>query len=434
MRDTFVADTIPPSDSPIVYYHRRRRNSEPSLPSRSSIRISVQSATTSPRHHIPRRGHDSTMCTTNVYTYVHADGSRERVKSPSKCYNVSHGLPCQGNVVFRHPEQPAPYSSGATGGIPSPALSSSATLGGSPNLSSSPYLSHFPPTPTYTPRSNTPIYRSGDESDRSYHSASSASNRRGESVVYINGQRVLSGSRRGDEREAYRRHGRHASASLGEQPTYTTSPRVNFASSAPSSPNAGAPQLHRTTSERRHGRTPVVHYDQGAAAAGNSKQAPRVTIEITNDKRSRSHHRRRSSSQRPASSSSHEYAYYSSSSAASAAAEEDWEERQRRRDRREADRVAADEAARRRARLERVARANAEIANRPAVPPANTPSAPYTRGRVDIVDDVETAMRRMAIREEKRKLKEEERELRRQQDEQYWAQRQRLASRFDTHR
>ncbi|CAH0025207.1 unnamed protein product [Clonostachys rhizophaga] len=129
------------------------------------------------------------MCTTNVQTYRYADGRVETVRVPQLCPHSRHGIPCSGNVLITHPEQRAAY----------PGLSASVPSMSSQYLSTTP----FPPTPpSYSPRSSTPNYRSGDESDMSGNrSGSSSRSNRHSTALFVDGQQVYNvehghGSRR----------------------------------------------------------------------------------------------------------------------------------------------------------------------------------------------------------------------------------------------
>ncbi|KAF7553820.1 hypothetical protein G7046_g6984 [Stylonectria norvegica] len=163
----------------VVYNHRRKNSNshqqrpyldQPSRTPRPLPPVIIQE-NPPPRNPRPDTLTTDEMCTTNVYTYVHADGHTEKSYQPTLCSSSRHGQPCASNVIFQHPSQLISYGQ-----------------------SSSPYLSQLPPTPSYTPRSTTPIYRSGDESDRSFRSGSSSKKR--ESGLYINGQKVVDVNRR----------------------------------------------------------------------------------------------------------------------------------------------------------------------------------------------------------------------------------------------
>ncbi|KEY72467.1 hypothetical protein S7711_05142 [Stachybotrys chartarum IBT 7711] len=284
------------------------------------------------------------MCTTNVYTYVYPDGRKESVQQPSLCHHSRHGRPCSKNVVFQHPSQQV-------------------TLAGQ----------QLPPTPTYTPRSSTPNYRSGDESDRSHRSSDSRKKRA--SGVYINGQKILDL----DDRRSTRRE----RIVLVDNPPTPRTPPQTFTGphTAPPSPNqqpyaaymgAGSPPTHRP-----------MFVDE----------RPRVRIEVVDNHRGHERH---------SSTSSHEsrHSYRSHSG-------EDEEERRRRRQRRE-DRQREEEEIRHQRMRARIAAANAEIGNRPAVPMPPTPkrAASFKRPVVEVVDhdaELVEAMRRLDMEQKARR-------------------------------
>ena len=325
------------------------------------------------------------MCTTYLYTYVHPDGRREQVSRPTLCNAARYGQVCVDNVVLQHPPQ---Y-------VPSPFSSSLPTS----------YTGHFPPSPPhYTPRSGTPNYRSGDDSDRSYHSSSSNRRRSG---VYINGQRVLDLNRRDRDRHSRRER----IVLVDNPPTPRTPPQTfNFPHTAPSSPNARAslPYIVDASPRESSSRRPVIVDERPRA------ERPRVQIEVVDQSRRSSKHARHSSS------SSHD-------SRPSYTSAEEEEFRQRRREReairqdrrvRDAQEKEAREKAARDARMrQRIAEANAEIDNRPAVPMPPLPrrastfvAAKAAREARDRESELIDAVRRLDIEEKRRGEKRAERD------------------------
>lgn len=308
------------------------------------------------------------MCTSNEYTYVYPDGRREKLpRQTTLCPASRHGVPCAHNVVYKYPPQQVPFPGQQASSAPA---------------ASSPYLSaQFPPTPTYTPRSTTPNYRSGDESDRSagYHSGSSASRSKGSSskrapTVYINGQKVYdSFSRRGER------------VVLVDGPSTPRTPPSKHASpNMPSSPVSpyivDADRRQSSSSSRR----PVIVDDSG-----------RVEIDIVDADR-RGHRR--------------EHKRHTSSSSYNSYDEDDLARHRRK----EAERGQRRQAERESRLRGRIAQANAEIADRPPVPQAPQPprrSATFSRKReAELVD----AVRRMDIKDSERRRQEAEDEAQRQ--------------------
>ncbi|GJN81586.1 hypothetical protein PLIIFM63780_005121 [Purpureocillium lilacinum] len=328
------------------------------------------------------------MCTTYIYTYVHPDGRREQVRRPALCPVARHGQPCVDNVVLQHPTQYVPSSS-----LPS-------------------YTSYFPPTPpAFTPRSGTPSYRSGDESDRSYHSSSSNRRRSG---VYINGQRVLDLNRRDRDRHLRRER----IVLVDNPPTPRTPPQAfNFPNTAPSSPNVNpfSPHIVDASPRDSYTRRPVIVDERPRV------ERPSVQIEVVEPRpprRSNTHMRHSSTSSRESGRPTYPSA-------------EEEELRQRRREReairqerrlREAqekeqkEREAREKTIRDLRMRQRIADANAEIANRPAVPMPPAPkrastfvAAKAAREAQEREADLIDAVRRLDL-EEKRRAKRVERE------------------------
>ncbi|KAK2591889.1 hypothetical protein QQS21_010413 [Conoideocrella luteorostrata] len=314
------------------------------------------------------------MCSTDVYTYVYPDGHKETVNRPSLCPSSRHGIPCVNNVVFQHATQHVPY-----GHPVAPAFVGPASY-------SSPYYNHMPPTPNYTPRTSTPSYRSGDESDRSYHSSNSARRRR--SSVYINGQRLESG-----------RHGRDRERILlvDNPPTPRTPPQAfTFPSTAPSSPSfANNSPFIVDASPRGHpSRRPVIVDERNR----NDRDRQRIRVEPLDGHR-RDKHARQSST----SSYDSRYSYNSAS-----------EDEERRRLRLEAEqrqaekrRLAQQEEEIRQSKMRaKIAKANAEIASRHPVPVplkrSSTSFAAKAHAAKEREDELLEAIQKLNIKEKKR--------------------------------
>ncbi|KAM0517423.1 hypothetical protein ACHAPE_004954 [Trichoderma viride] len=359
------------------------------------------------------------MCTTNVYNYHYSDGRREQSRQPVLCSASRNGTVCSQNVVFQHPSQYIKHTGSALGSSP-----------GSP----SPYLSQFPPTPTYSPRSGTPNYRSGDESDRSRHSSSSSSRRRRSSSLYINGQNVIDLSRHdGSPR-------RERIVLVEGPPTPRTPPTAfSFASFAPPSPNASAsasasPSVYGSSpreSNSSFSRRPVIVDDRARAERVERVERPRIEIEVVeaapSSQRTPRHDRHSSTSSRD-------------SRGRSSADDEESSRRRREREDRRAEKERDEEEERQRRIRLRIAKANAEINKRPPVPMPPAPlraSSFKTSGADDSVKKLADGVRRLSFEEERREEKvrhlarkqerRDEEETQRLEDE---AQRQRLADRI----
>ncbi|KAM0256097.1 hypothetical protein ACHAQJ_005184 [Trichoderma viride] len=354
------------------------------------------------------------MCTTNVYTYVYSDGHKEQSRQPVLCSASRHGKVCSNNVVFQHPNQYIQHAE--------------AVLGSSP---SSPFLGQFPPTPTYSPRSGTPNYRSGDESDRSRRSSTSSSRRRSSSL-YINGQRVIDLNRHdgGSRRERI--------VLVEGPPSPRTPPTAfNFPGFAPPSPNASAnasasPSVYGTSprdSSSSFSRRPVIVDDRSRV---ERVERPRIEIEVVEAApRTVKHDRHSSTSSRD-------------SHGRSSVDDEETIRRHREREGRRAEKERDEEEERQRRIRLRIAKANAEINKRPPVPMPPAPlrassfkSTAAVVGADDSVKKLADGVRRMSFEEERREEKarhlarkqerREEEETQRLEDE---AQRQRLAERM----
>lgn len=353
------------------------------------------------------------MCTTNVYTYVYSDGHKEQSRQPVFCSAARHGQVCSNNVVFQHPNQFIQYAETALGTSPS-----------------SPFHGQFPPTPTYSPRSGTPNYRSGDESDRSRRSISSS--RRRSSSVYINGQKVIDLNRHdgGSRRERI--------VLVEGPPTPRTPPTAfNFPSTAPPSPNASAnasasPSFYGSSpreSNSSFSRRPVIVDDRTRAERVERVERverPRIQIEVVEAAPSSS--QRASKHERHSSTSSRD------SHGRSSADDEETMRRRREREERRAEKQREEEEERQRRIRLRIAKANAEINKRPPVPMPPAPLRASSFKSTAVVGDDETnkladGVRRMSFEEERRE--EKARHLARKQErEEDEAQRQRLAERM----
>jgi len=312
------------------------------------------------------------MCVTNEYSYVYPDGRREKLpRQTTLCPESRHGLPCVNNITYKYPPQEVPF----------PGQQASSAPAGSPYLSTH---HTFPPTPSYTPRSSTPNYRSGDESDRS---ATRTKNAR-KPVVYVNGQRVYDSSSSASPPPLSSRR------RAGERVVLVDGPPSPRTPSAPSSPYLEDPRRGSFPSSSRR---PIIVNDHDT----------RLEIAIETPRR----HHKKEHKRHGSSSSYNSYSSY----------DEDFDEERRRR--KEAEREA-----RRQAQVEeRIARANARIAGRPPVP---MPPAPPRRSDSTTAQagfsDLEESVRRMHIRERRHERREREAE-----DE---AQRERLRERMTPRR
>lgn len=401
-----------------VFHTKPRPSSPPSLlPIVSLLELSPLCLSSLPR---PDRGDIVTMCTTHVYAYAYPDGRRGQSTRPALCAASRHGQPCVDNVILKHPTQYVQYAPAPMSSAPAPVYPGSYT---------------FPPTP---PLSSTPVlYRSGDDSDRSYRSNSSSRRpRRPSGGAYVGSQRHLSDQphHHGDGHRSSPR--RERIVLVDNPPTPRTPPQVfSTPHTAPSSPSFHPSPTYNAHEQPYPSRRPVIV---------DERQRPFVQIDVVDAPRrraSRSSQRTRHSS---ASSRGSSRAYYSSSAeveANEAAAEEEMEQRRRRREARRIREVQTQERELREKELRdqrirrRVAEANAEISKRPAVPMPTTPgrrvsvaeaSGSKAKGReAELVD----ALRRLDVKE--RRLGEDqrraERERERDEDE---AQRARLRERM----
>ncbi|QPH02846.1 hypothetical protein C2857_007064 [Epichloe festucae Fl1] len=318
------------------------------------------------------------MCTTDFHTYIYPDGHKETVSRPSLCPSSRHNQPCSNNILFNHAAQSVPY-----GRPVAPAF-------GGPSSYRAPYLRHFPPSPSYTPRPSTPNYRSGDESDRSYHSSSSA--RRRHSGVHVNVQRAESDRHGRDRRERI--------LLVDNPPTPRTPPQAfAFPSSAPSSPSfaSSSPFIVDTHPRGSTSRRPVIVDER----TRHDRDRPHIQIELVDGHRKNRHTRQTSAS-------SHD----SRNSYTSASEDDEWRRRRLELEQLGAERrrQAQEEEIRQSNLRARIAKANAEIASRQAVPVAPAPlkrsstssaakAAPSAKGREEELLD---AVRRLDIKEKKR--------------------------------
>ena len=274
------------------------------------------------------------MCTTNIYTYIRSDGREEVRSRPALCPNSRHGQLCPATVVLQYPSpQGASYTRPEA-----PAFAGPASY---PH----PYMNHFPPTPTYSSRSATPC-RSGDESDRSQHSSTSSRRRRSD---YNAPARRL-------EHNHFGRDRRERILVVDNPPTPRTPPQAfTFPHTAPSSP--------------RFAHTSPVIVDASPRSHSSRRLQPVIVDERSSNERDSSGIHiylagRKDKHARQSSTSSHDSRHsYTSAS-------ERLELEQLRAEKRQLEKK---EEVRQQKLRERIARANVEICNRPAVPVAPAP-------------------------------------------------------------
>ncbi|KAG5661449.1 hypothetical protein KAF25_005571 [Fusarium avenaceum] len=260
-------DKLPSQQSPLIIdnivYNHRRNNSSTSPQPEQTLRHYRPRNSLSPviiQEDLPQRNprqlthNTDTMCTTNIYTYVHPDGRREQYSQPTLCANSRHNQVCASNYLFEHPVQyvPAPYNT----------------------TSPHPYATQLPPTPQ--PSTPSGSYRSGDESDRSYGSSSSQKKR--SSGLYINGQKILDLNRR--ERRPSSRHQERIVLVDGPSSPLTPPQTWSAPHTAPASPNAN---------------TYLVNSSRGPPVIVDER---RVQIEVVDNKHRSKHHRHTSSGSR----------------------------------------------------------------------------------------------------------------------------------------
>ncbi|KHN99772.1 uncharacterized protein MAM_02625 [Metarhizium album ARSEF 1941] len=316
------------------------------------------------------------MCTTDHYTYVYPDGHKETVRKPALCPSSRHGRPCSQNVVFKHGTRSASHSHAVA---PTYMMASGAAY-------APPYYGAYPPTPFYTPRICTPTYRSGDDSDRSYHSTSSCCRRRS---VYMDPRMESSSSSS--------RHGQGGRTVLVHNPPTqsTPPPAFTFPRTAPSSPSFAnaAPFIVDTSLGGYSSRRPMIVDERPR----RNREPAHIHIEVHDDGRKKRHRRRTSST-----------SSYSSRRSYLGASEED-ETRRRRHDaealRTETRRLAQEDEIRQQRLRDRIARDNAEIARREPVPlpptlRRSTTAAKATHHVGDREDELLERVQRLDIEEE----------------------------------
>lgn len=211
----------------------------------------------------------ATMCTTRLYTERYPDGHREKSYRYERCAEARLGLPCLESA------------------------SSSRTRTTQPTYAYAD--TYLPPTPSYTPVISTPTYRSGDDSDRSYHSTSSAG-RRQSRQYYTTGDQYLDVNRtyRPSQRDSTRR-GTERVVIVDGPPTPRTPPQTfTFPHSAPSSPNFGhtLPHVVETSPRVRDStrRRPIIV---------DERPRPRVHIVEPSPERPSRTHTRHGSTEKP---------------------------------------------------------------------------------------------------------------------------------------
>ncbi|QUC19102.1 uncharacterized protein UV8b_03343 [Ustilaginoidea virens] len=150
----------------------------------------------------------------------------------------------------------------------------------------SPYVDQCPPSPTYTPRTSTPGHRSGDDSDRSYRGSTGGRHRRW-SGVYVNGQKVDSNHHSRDRRERI--------LLVDHPPTPPQTPPQAFAfpHAAPSSPSFAntSPLVVDATHRGPASRRPVIVDERLSRGDGNRSH---IRIEVIDGDRSKDKHARQS--------------------------------------------------------------------------------------------------------------------------------------------
>ncbi|OAA71764.1 hypothetical protein LEL_08999 [Akanthomyces lecanii RCEF 1005] len=291
------------------------------------------------------------MCITNIYVHVRPDGRRSTSPQVLLCPSSRFGRPCPSHVEVHHP-MPA-----------QDALPPSASP-----------VTHFPPTPQYSPR---PSSRgSASDADRhSRHSSTSSSRRRQRSPgIYVNGQRVVN-----VHASAAGAGARHERVMLvPHPPTPRTPPQsFNMPRTAPPSPSANLSIPYGSSPRESYSRPYLV-----------DERRAHVPIHHPSSPATSSRHSRQAST-----------SSQGSRHSAAAAAVEDEERRRRRDEEREQRRVARKAQELR----ERIEKANAEIASRPTVRVVNQQQKEHKehkeprRSRRDGFDEVVGAMGRMTV-------------------------------------
>ncbi|KAJ6781694.1 hypothetical protein PWT90_10823 [Aphanocladium album] len=317
------------------------------------------------------------MCTTTVFVHVRPDGRRSTTPQVLLCPSSRFGRPCAAHVEVHHPT-PASMVSAPTPPVAAP-------------------VTNFPPTPTYSPRpSSRDSVASDDRHSRhsSRHSSTSSSQRRQRSPgIYVNGQRVTNvhGSSR-----------RERIMLVPNPPTPRTPPQsYNMPRTAPPSPSNLLSTPYGSSPRDSYNRPYIVD------------ERPRMHIQINPAS--------------PAGSSRHSRQTSTSSQGSHRSAAADEEDRRRRREEREERRAAR----KTQELLERIEKANAEIASRPAVRDVNEQQPLVERrSRRDGFDEVVGAMGRMTVEDKNwREHRAHEKALQLEREEQE-AQNQRLRERM----
>ncbi|KAK1984201.1 hypothetical protein LZ30DRAFT_586743 [Colletotrichum cereale] len=315
------------------------------------------------------------MCTTDVYTDVYPDGRRSEYQEPKYCSTASRsGRFCANPAVYNHPPRAVAY--------PSPVPAYPAT---GPSY---PFPQQMPPTPPLgSPRGTS----SGADGDRTRRDSSSSDRKRRQSGIYVNGQKVLDLNRKNRSRA-------ERIVIVDSPPTPRTPPK-QFASpyTAPPSPNAGGHSPNfRYSHVRRDSLRPVIV----------DERTPRSKVEI--EVIDNGHRRHNSSDSR------HSHSQSNSGG-------DDEERRRRRRDRERKEREERErlkeEERQEHIRLQ-IAKQNADIARRSAMPFKRT-STSFGPSLSDQERDQElsNAVRRLEIADrrarEAREKEEEEAQRRR---------------------
>lgn len=319
-------DLSPASDrNPTDTYQSQARPSrlpprivQPNPPQRVAADLRV------PRYYTLGLEPADTMCTTRLYTERYPDGHREKSYRFERCNEARLGLPC----------------------VESASSSRSRTTGTQPTYAYAD--TYLPPTPSYTPVISSPVYRSGDDSDRSYHSSSSTGRRRS-GRYYVSDNQYLDvnpRSYRASQRDSALR-GAERVVIVDGPPTPRTPPQTfNFPHSAPSSPNFGHAVPHVEASPRVRDSTrrrPIIV---------DERPRPRVQIVEPSPERSSKTHSRTGSADKTSSA--------FTTTTTSSLREQEKLERQR----------------------AEIARQNAEINSRPTIPvsrPLKRSTTSYTR-------------------------------------------------------
>lgn len=291
------------------------------------------------------------MCTTNVYVNMRPDGRRSTTPQVLLCPSSRFGRVCAAHVEVHHP---TPHDMLV---MPPPAP-----------------VTNMPPTPSYSPRPSS-SRESGSESERrssrssrhsSRHSSTASAQRRQRSPgVYVNGQRVV---------DAHGSSRRERILLVPNPPTPRTPPQsYQMPRTAPPSPSANLAVPHGSSPRDSYNRPYIVD------------ERPRIHVQLNN----------LPASPAPSSRHSRQASTSSRGSRRSSNADADDEERRRRRQEREERR----EAHKAQELRERIEKANAEIANRPAVRVVNNTGAATVerKSRRDDFDGVVDSLGRMTV-------------------------------------